>query len=192
MEETTELLIKNMVCPRCIRVIKEDMEKLGLEVVSIRLGNVTVRPLSGSVAISAIKASLEREGFELLEDKQALIVENIKKVTISRIYSGDIENSKSKFSEYISEAVGKDYHYLSTVFSSVEHMTIEKYFILQKIERAKELLSYNELSASEIARKLGYSSSPHFSTQFKQVTGMPPSKYRKDTFYARKFIDQVK
>lgn len=170
----TTLQIKNMVCPRCIKVVREDLEKMGLEVIRVELGEATVRSHDGTINISDIKEVLEREGFELLEDKQAITIQHVKTAIIKLIYSDQIEEMKVKVSEYITEEVGKDYHHISMVFSAVEHITLERFFILRKIERAKELLSYNELSSGEISRKLGYSIIARFSNQFKQITGYSP------------------
>ena len=186
------LHIKNMVCPRCIKVVKEDMEKLGLQVESIELGKVIVKSMADSIDLEAIRNTLISEGFELLEDKQSLIVQEVKTAIIKLIYSGEIERVHVKLSDYISTILTKDYHYISTSFSLVEEMTIEKFFILQKIERAKELLSYHELSLGEIGRKLGYSSIAHFSNQFKRFVGLSPTQYRKNNGRKRKFIDQLK
>lgn len=186
--DSTKLHVKNMVCPRCIKVLREDMEKLGLIVENIQLGEVIVK---GPIEINAIKDILLSEGFELLEDKNALMVENIKSTIIGLIYSGDIENIHIKISDYLASTLNKDYHFLSTVFSTVERITLERYFILQKIERAKELLSYDELSLSEISRKLGYSNIAHFSNQFRRIVDMSPTQYRKTDRSQRKFIDQI-
>ena len=190
MDRTT-LHVKNMVCSRCIKVVKEDMNKLGLEVENIQLGQVTIKNSHGEINIDAVKDILLSEGFEILEDKNALLKEEIKTAIINLIYSGKIEDLHIKLSDYLANHLNKDYHFLSTVFSTLENSTIEKYYILLKIERAKELLSYNELSLGEISRKLGYSNISHFSNQFRRITGEAPTHYRKDTVSKRKFIDQV-
>jgi AraC family transcriptional regulator len=189
--DTVTLRVKNMVCPRCIKVVKEELEKLGLEVVHIQLGTVGVKSNTDTFEWQYVKNTLEKEGFELLEDKQAMIAEAIKSVIIEFIYSGTIEDSYNNLSDYIAQTLGKDYHTLSTAFSSVEKMTIEKYFILQRVERVKELLSYQELNLSEIARKLGFSSISHLSGQFKSVVGISPTQFKKDGGDNRKFIDKV-
>lgn len=191
MEGSAEILIKNMVCPRCIKVVKESIEKIDLEVLSIQLGRATIKNSKGPIDLISIKRILEAEGFELLENKNSILVEKIKSSMIDLIYNQRIENVKIKFSDFISKETGKDYHYLSTVFSSVQKVTIERYFILQKIERAKELLSYNELSLGEIALKLGYSSISHFSNQFKRIIGVSPIQFRRDGSQNREFIDQL-
>lgn len=189
--EAITFKIKNMVCPRCIKVVREDLEKLGLEVVTIQLGQVVVRSRTAEIDRATVQKVLESEGFELLEDRQAVLVEGIKTVVIELIYSGAIEHLKGNFSEYLSQTLHKDYHSISVAFSAAMGLTVEKYFILQKVERAKELLSYDELTLSALAHKLGYSSIAHFSNQFKQITGISPTTYRKNSLDAqnRKFID---
>jgi AraC family transcriptional regulator len=189
--ETHTLHVKNMVCSRCIKVVRESLQGIGLTVEDIQLGIVTVRADSGPVHLPAIRAVLEPEGFELLEDKQAILVEKIKTTVIQLIYSGDIETLRVNFSDYISGVVEKDYHSISTLFSTLEHITLERYLIRQKIERAKELLSYNDLHLNEIARQLGYRSISHFSNQFRRIVGCSPRQYRTGGFAGRNFIDQL-
>lgn len=191
MQETSEILIKNMVCSSCIKVIRNNLEELGLEVITIVLGKAKIRNLSGRIDLEAVKSALESEGFELLENKQAAIIEKVKLAIIDFVYSDKIEKVRLKFSDYITTTVEKDYNYVSTIFSTSESVTIEKYFILQKIERAKELLSYNELSLSDIAKKLGYSSISHFSNQFKSIVGVSPKLYRKEGLEDRKSITDL-
>jgi AraC family transcriptional regulator len=190
--ETVTLKIKNMVCPRCIKVVREDMERLGLEVISVGLGEATVKSKEGPIDMPAIREVLQSEGFDILEDTQAVLVEQTKIAIINLIYSGQIEEMEINFSEYLSGKIGLEYHHISMAFSSAEHITLEKFFILQKIERAKELLSYDELSFSTIARNLRYSSIAHFSNQFKQITGFTPTQYKKEGLAARKPLDGVK
>jgi AraC-like DNA-binding protein len=189
--DTIILRVKNMVCPRCIKVVREELQKLGLEVVHIQLGTVSVKSNTETFKWQYVKSTLEKEGFELLEDKQAMLAEAIKSVIIEFIYSGTIKENYNNLSDYISQTLGKDYHSLSTAFSAVEKMTIEKYFILQRVERVKELLSYQEFNLSEIARKLGYSSISHLSGQFKSIVGISPTQFKKDGGNNRKSIDSV-
>lgn len=190
--EKIKLRIKNMVCPRCVKVVREEMERLGIEVVWVDLGEAVIESNDGTIDMSAILKVLQREGFDILEDKQAIMVEQVKAAIIKLIYSGQIEEMKVKISEYIAQEVGRDYHHISMAFSAAEHITLEKFFILQKIERSKELLSYNELSFSEIARKIGYSSIAHFSNQFKQITGYSPTHFRNENLPKdRNPIDRV-
>ena len=182
-----------MVCNRCIKVVKEELEKLGMDVRSIALGEAVVNGNMEKLPLNKIKSVLEENGFELIEDKRARLIEQIKLVILELV-----RNDKEEFpldenySEYIVEKIGLDYHYLSSLFSSVENITIEQFIILQKIELAKELLKYGELTLSEISYKLGYSSVQHLSNQFKKVTGLTASRFKKMTENTRKPIDKVK
>lgn len=183
------LIIKNMVCNRCIKVVKEELEKLNIKVESIELGEVTV---SGtSFPYKEIKRVLEDNGFELVEDKKARLINRIKSIIIEIVHSDKLEQMDANFSEYLEKKLNTDYTYLSSLFSSVENITIEHYIILQKIERAKELLKYNELTLSEISYRLGYSSVQHLSNQFKKVTGFTASEFKLLTDNNRKPLDKV-
>lgn len=190
--ETTILYIKNMVCNRCIKVVKEELEKIGIKVKNISLGEVETATEIDKNKLNKIKKVLEENGFELLENRKAKIVEKIKNIIISKIYNDEdfLINNKN-FSKLIEEQIGLDYNYLSSLFSSLESITIEQFIILQKIERAKELLKYDELTLSEIAFKLGYSSVQHLSNQFKKVTGLSASEFKKITKNIRKPLDKV-
>ncbi|MFO7447743.1 MAG: helix-turn-helix domain-containing protein [Ignavibacteriaceae bacterium] len=187
MEKT--LIIKNMVCGRCIKVVKEELEKLGLNIKQIQLGEVLVEK-EDNFPLDKIRRVLEENGFELLEDKRAKIIEQVKVEIIKLVQSDEIMFDKS-LSEYLTKKIGLDYHYITTLFSSVENITIEQFFILQKVERAKELLKYGELTLSEIAYTLGYSSVQHLSNQFKKVTGLTASKFKSLSGNLRNPLDHV-
>ncbi len=190
MEKT--LYIKNMVCPRCIKVVKEEFEKLAINIISIELGEVVTEKPKVKLPLKQISEVLNKNGFELIQDSKVKIIEQIKKQIISVIYEYDSEElEKLNFSNYLSQKIGKDYTYLSSLFSRTESITIEHYVILQKIERAKELVIYGELTFSEIAYKLGYSSVQHLSRQFKQVTGMTSSQFKNNFKNLRKPINEV-
>lgn len=189
MKENKTLIVKNMVCNRCIKVVREELEKLGLEVENIELGEVKIA--GENIPFGIIKEVLEENGFELVEDKKAQIINKVKSLIIEAIYSEKIEDMNLKFSVFLSEELGMDYQYLSTLFSSVENVTIEHFIILQKVERAKELLKYNELTLSEIAYRLGYSSVQHLSNQFKKITGLTASQFKEITENQRKPIDKL-
>ncbi|KAA9332604.1 AraC family transcriptional regulator [Adhaeribacter soli] len=184
--EKQHLAIKNMVCARCVRVVKEELEKLGLTVDQVELGEATV---SGTADREEIKETLAAAGFELLEDKKAKLVEQIKNYIIWLVQHPEARNTN--YSDKIAEHLGKDYHYLSQLFSASENVTIERYIILQKIERVKELLVYDELNLSEIAYELGYSSVAHLSNQFKQVTGFTPTAFKKLKNHHRQPLDRL-
>lgn len=189
---TTTLHIKNMVCNRCIRVVKEELERLGVNVHNVVLGEAVVEEAQRGLPLNRIRTVLEANGFELIEDRRAKIIEKIKHAII-KLIENDREQGpmRRKLSEHIAREVGYDYHYLSTLFSSVEGITIEQYLILQKIEKVKELLKYGELTLSEISYKMSYSSVQHLSNQFKKVTGMTPSTFKSMTQNLRRPIDRV-
>ena len=188
---TTTLYIKNMVCNRCIRVVREELEKLDLQVGRIELGEVDL-VRTKPIDLKQIKSTLEKNGFQLIEDKRVGIIEHIK-LAILKLVQHDYSESPIRLShsEYISRELGHDYHSLSSLFSSVENVTIEQYIILHKIERVKELLKYGELTLSEIAFKMGYSSVQHLSNQFKRITGLTPSHFKDLKETLRKPLDKV-
>lgn len=184
----TILHIKNMVCARCIRTVHDELTALGLQVKSVTLGEATVE---GEAHLDEVRTRLEAQGFELLESNTAKLVEHIKTAVIHLVRSDTLEAMTERVSEYLARVIGKDYEYLSSLFSSVEAMTIERYIILQKIERVKELLVYDELTLSEIAYRLGYSSTAHVSRQFKEVVGMPPSAFKSLKDKPRTALDRI-
>lgn len=183
------LHIKNMVCYRCIRVVKEELEKLDLIVSDIKLGEATVYGLNDE-KIYQIKNVLEQNGFNLIDDKKANIIEKIKVAVIELVHQNN-EILNVNYSTFLEEKIGLDYQYISSLFSSMKSITLEKYIILQKIEKVKELLVYNELTLSEIAYQLGYSSVHHLSNQFKKTTGLSPSHFKKIKDDKRKALDKV-
>ncbi|MFQ6604033.1 MAG: AraC family transcriptional regulator [Fidelibacterota bacterium] len=186
------IYIKNMVCDRCIKVVKEELEKLGLHILDIRLGRVIVSNAEIITDVSDLEKVLENNGFELLIDTRAQLIENIKTIIIDLIQSGEVARLNINVSDYIAEKMGQDYHYLTQLFSAVESMTIEKYYILQKVEKAKELLVYDELTLTEIADLLGYSSVQYLSSQFKKVTGLTPRHFKSLKKDQRISLDQIK
>lgn len=190
-DDSTTLYIRNMVCPRCVSVVREEMEKLELHVLDVRLGEVDLAGEPSSAQVERIKRVLDQEGFQLLVDKKAELVEKVKLAIIDLIRTGEIMSMKVNLSDYLAEFTGKDYHYISAAFSEQEGVTITRYVVLQKIERVKELIRYNELSISEIAYQLDYSSVAHLSAQFKQVTGFTTSDFKKESTWPRKPLDQV-
>ncbi|MEE8478514.1 MAG: helix-turn-helix domain-containing protein [Candidatus Neomarinimicrobiota bacterium] len=173
-----KLRIKNMVCPRCSKVVKEELDKLGYTTTVERLGLARIEYSGNPPDMNEIAKILEKNGFDLLVDKTAKIIDNIKTLIIDLIYQDGLEEMNINLSEYLVQKLNHDYSYLSTLFSSVESITIEKYFILQKIERVKELLIYDELNLSEIAYRLGYSNVQYLSNQFKKIIGMSPSQFK--------------
>lgn len=189
--QTMNIHIKNMVCDRCIRVVREELEKLNLTVIDVELGKaiVSLRGLHSSV--HKIVRVLEANGFGLVEGRKAQLVERIKALILRLVRSDELGELNVNLSDYIAVNIGKSYHHLSSLFSSVEGLTIGKFFILHKIERAKELLAYEEFTLGEIGYRLGYSSVQHLSNQFKTVTGLAPSHFRKIGTERRKPLDMV-
>lgn len=185
-----ELYIKNMVCNRCIMVVKQVFEKEGLHPINVKLGEVKLDKAPDGKQLESIRSSLEALGFEVLDDQKSKTIEQIRTTVIKLIHAGELDDNH-KFSVLLSEALHRDYSYLSKLFSEVEGITIEKYVILQRTERVKELLAYGELSLSEIVFQLGYSSVAHLSAQFKKVTGFTPSDFRKLKDHNRKPLDNV-
>jgi AraC-like DNA-binding protein len=171
-----------------VNTVREELRQAGLTVQSISLGEAIVE---GTINHDTIRARLEAQGFELLENHTARLVEQVKTVVIQLVHSDALETMTGRVSEYIARTVGKDYEYVSHLFSSVEAMTIERYVILQKIERVKELLMYDELTLSEIAYRLGYSSTAHVSAQFKEVVGMSPTAFKALRRKPRTALDRV-
>jgi AraC family transcriptional regulator len=172
------LYIKNMVCDRCILVVRQELDKLNVSYKNIQLGEVELANQPEAKKMDELKNQLQLLGFELLDDKKSTLVEKIKTAIIQLIHGTEAEELNKKLSVLLSEKLKLDYHYISGLFSSIEGMTIEKYVILQRIEKAKELLMYAELTLSEIADKLGYSSVQHLSQQFKKTTGLTPSHFK--------------
>ncbi|UCH09201.1 MAG: helix-turn-helix domain-containing protein [Fidelibacterota bacterium] len=187
----TEISIKNMVCDRCIRLVREELASLGFKVVNVELGKAIVDQQLERPDRERIAAVLHNSGFELLEDRKAQLVDQIKTIIIKLIYGDQLENLKENISDILAREIGRNYQYLSTLFSSVMGVTIERYVIVQKIERVKELMTYNELTISEIAYRLGYSSVQHLSNQFRTVTGLSPTHFKKLRSESRKPLDQV-
>lgn len=178
-----------MVCPRCIMSVEGILKSQGIESLDVRLGEVIVAGDLNKSRLEAFRLALESVGFELLDDNQQQLIEQIKTTIINQIhFSGE---SAFTISDILSTALHKDYSLLSKLFSATEGITIEHYTILQKIEKAKELLTYNRQTLSEIAYALGYSSVAHLSSQFKKVTGLTPSQFKSQGIDLRKGIDQV-
>jgi AraC-like DNA-binding protein len=187
----TMLHIRNMVCNRCIRAVDEELTGLGFTIESIELGEVVVKEDLEPADREKIRNVLSENGFELIDDKKSWLINRIKTLIIQYIHYDREKPDYMNLSDFLSRELGHDYSYLSHLFSSVEGKTIEKYLILQKVEKVKELLVYDELSISEISYKLGYSSVQHLSRQFKEVTGLTPSHYKKIGEHRRKPLDEV-
>lgn len=187
----TTLYIKNMVCHRCIKVVKDELTKLGYKVSKIELGEAVIKSSKISPDKSKIRKILVDSGFDLVDDKNAKLIEKIKVLIIEKIHHQNKSLEKFSFSKYLSNELGVNYSHLSSTFSSCEGSTIEKFIIKQKIEKVKELLTYDELTLSEISFMLGYSSVQHLSNQFKQITGLNPSYFKKFKNHTRKPLDKI-
>jgi AraC-like DNA-binding protein len=185
-----KLYIKNMVCSRCKMVVKNEVEKAGLQVLDVELGEVEIKTPPTSQQQMKLTASLNQLGFELIDDQKSRLIEQIKTTIIEHVHYADAP-AALKLSAVLADKLSYDYGYLSNLFSAVEGSTIEKYYISQRIEKVKELLVYNELSLSQIAYQLGYSSVAYLSSQFKQVTGMTPSAFKNLQGSKRKNIEDL-
>lgn len=182
--------VKNMVCDRCKMVVKQEIEKLGLQVLSISLGEIELIEDLNSEQKQHVKEVLEILGFSLIDDKKSRLIEQVKTIIIELVHHDNSE-LKINLSDYLSDRLHLDYNYISNLYSEVEGTTIEKYYIAQKIERVKELIVYDELTLSEIAFKLNYSSVAHLSSQFKKTTGLTPSYFKNIKAEKRKPLDKV-
>jgi AraC family transcriptional regulator len=180
-----------MVCDRCKMVVRQELESLHLPYKNVDLGQVELVHEPSAEQLQELREHLQKQGFELLDDKKTKTVERIKTEIVSLIHGKDAGEFNLKLSAMLEEKIGIDYHYLSSLFSSVEGITIEKYAILQRIEKVKELLMYDEKSLSEIAYEMGYSSVQHLSQQFKKVTGLTPSHFKNLKENKRKPLDKI-
>jgi AraC-like DNA-binding protein len=185
-----KLFIKNMVCSRCMMAVENELKKLDIHSTNIKLGEVELERDLTPEQKAQFEKALTTLGFELIDDKKSRIIEKIKNIIIDQVHHSDFDN-KTNLSDILSRELNHDYNYLSNLFSEVEGTTIEKYAIAQKIEKVKELLVYDELSLSEIAFKLNYSSVAYLSNQFKKVTGLTPSHFKQIKEQKRKPLDKV-
>lgn len=183
-----------MVCNRCITAVKQELEKQGLHPEKVTLGEVILEESTLSKEqLDKLDSALEQLGFERIDDRKARLIEAIKNKVIQIIHHSEKVDLKFNWSTVLSEELNYEYNYLSNLFSSVEGITLEQYIIRQRIERAKELLFYDELNLSQISSRLGYSSVAHLSAQFKKVTGFTPSEMKKsrDVENHRKPLDSM-
>lgn len=186
----TTIHIKNMVCRRCIIIVNQIFQKHGFEPSSIELGTVILaQPLPKETA-GIIRKELTDCGFEWIDDKRTRIIEQVRTAVIQYVHHDDLPEQQN-LSDYISRQCHRDYSSLSKLFTETNGITIEKYYIAQKIERVKELLVHDELSISEIADKLHYSSSAHLSSQFRSVTGLSPTQFKQLKHPKLKPLDEV-
>lgn len=173
-----KLFIKYMVSLRCKMVVKEELDKLGLHYTKIELGEVEIMENITEAQYNQLKFSLLQYGLELMNDQKSVLIERIKNAVVEMVHYTD-EFPRFDSSDYISKKLNHDYTYLANLFSEVTGITIEHYIIAHKIERVKELLLYDDLNLTEISYKLNYSSVAHLSNQFKKVTGLTPSYFKR-------------
>ncbi len=185
-----KLYIKYMVSARCKAVVKDELKKLGLHFIVVDLGEVEIMETLSVDDWRELKAVLLHNGLELMDDKRAILIEQIKNVIIDMVHHTN-EMIKVNFSDYLSEKLKHDYTYMANLFSEVQGSTIEHFIISHKIERIKELIIYDELNITEIAWKMNYSSVAHLSNQFKKMTGLSPSHFKKLKDKRRSQIEDI-
>ncbi len=188
--EPSKLYIKNMVCPRCVMVVRQILDDLQLSYNYVNLGEVELREEPSSDIKEAFSERLQKVGFSLIDDRKSRMIDQIKHIVIHEIQHPS-DKDQYHWAELITDKLHYDYKYLSSLFSSVEGITLEQYIIRQKIERIKELIIYDELTLSQIAYQLKYSSVAHLSGQFKKETGMSPSVFKKDFNRNRNGLDSM-
>ena len=185
-----KLYLKYMVSIRCKILVKAELEKMGLHYKRVELGEAEIAEDLSAEQLEQLNVALKRSGIELMENKKSILIEKIKIIIIELVHYSE-EPLKGKLSEYLSRKLLHDYTYLSNLFSEVQGVTIEHFYILHKVELIKELLIYDELSISEIAWKLNYSSVSHLSNQFKKMTGLTPSFFKKIKEKKLKTLDEI-
>ncbi|GAA4734941.1 helix-turn-helix domain-containing protein [Flavisolibacter ginsenosidimutans] len=186
------LLVKNMVCHRCLLAVENVLANASVPFQKVTVGEIYLeQPLSDQQYVS-LKSGLAAIGLELIDNRTSGLVEKVKQLVIKKA-RGEVNEKESKLnlSAYLSQNLYHEYTYLSSLFSSVEGRTVENYFIQQRIEKVKELLVYNEMTLAAIAFEMNYSSVAHLSSQFKQITGLTPSHFKKVGSVKRKLIDRL-
>ena len=185
-----KLLIKNMVCQRCVLTVENILSERQVPFQKVSLGEATLSRKLTADELKRVEEGLHKVGFELIETRVRKLIEDIKQAVMEYLDLG-MDSQHLKLSSFITDRIPNDYSYLSDLFSSVEGKTIEQFFILQRIEKVKELLVYDQLSLTEISYQVGFSSVHHLSSQFKKVTGLTPSHFKKIGVERRKSLDNV-
>jgi AraC-like DNA-binding protein len=188
--KANHLFIKNMVCNRCIMTVENILNQNNIPYAYVSLGEVELERKLSAEETKAIDEDLQKVGFELIDKRVNKIIEDIKQAVLEYLNLG-MDSQNLKLSSFITKNISYDYSYLSDLFSSIEGKTIEQYFILQRIEKVKELLVYDQLSLTEISYQTGFSSVHHLSSQFKKVTGLTPSHFKKIGIERRRALDQL-
>lgn len=186
-----KVCIKNMVCPRCIMVVEKEAQDLALPVKAVELGSIEFSSTPNDGDLKKFEARLVELGFEVLRDNKNKQIEEVKNWLILKLQDGKVEEHFS-IKKYLSAKIGKEYSYISKLFSQKEGLTIEQYFILLKLEKVKELITYGEKALNEISWALGYSSVQHLSSQFKRVLGISTTAFKTSLIEKRKSIDEIK
>lgn len=184
------LYIKNMVCDRCKMAVSQTLEQVGLHPKKVELGEVSIEEDPSSVQLSTLRTALKKLGFELLDDRRQQTIDHIKSALIKLVHYHDNQSS-TNLSDYLSSELRQDYSALSKLFSEVEGKTIERYYIELRIERVKEFIRYDELTLTQIAFRMNYSSVAYLSSQFKSVTGMTPSQFKAMKDNLRTSLDKL-
>ena len=173
-----KLYIKNMVCIRCQMVVKAELENLGFHYIDVKIGEANITENLNQEQLVKLDIALRKSGLQLMDNKRSILVEKIKSIIIELVHYTE-DQIKVNLSDYLQERVNHDYTYLANLFSEVNGITIEKFYLTHKIEKVKELIVYDELNLTEIAYKMHYSSVAHLSNQFKKFTGLTPSHFKK-------------
>lgn len=173
-----KIYIKNMVCIRCQMVVKDELEKLGLRYIDVKIGEANIIDEILPEQLKQLDIALRKSGLQLMDNKKSILVEKIKSAIIELVHYTE-DQIKVNLSDYLSEKLNYDYTYLANLFSEVKGTTIENFYLTHKIEKVKELIVYDELNLTEIAYKMHYSSVAHLSNQFKKMTGLTPTYFKK-------------
>lgn len=173
-----KLVVRNMVCDRCRAVVARVLAEHGLQLKHVDLGEVELEHEPSAAQLGTIQAALKKEGFELVDSREAATIARIKAAIVKLVHHSEDASGRVKLKQQLSDALNREYSSLSALFSQVEGITIEQFFLLQRLERVKELIKYDELTLSEIADRTGFSSVAHLSAQFKKLTGMTPSAFK--------------
>ena len=191
MDVSKTLYVKYMVCKCCIRILRQELEQHGIRVYRIVLGEIDINFDSSKISELEIEKIINDNGFELVANKDKILVEQIKTAVIELVHIANNMNSIIRNSDYLVEKLGYSYQHLSAIFSKYESNTLEKFIILHKIEKVKEMIEYGDLTLSEIAFTMGYSSVQYLSTQFKNITGISVTDYKKAPDVERKSIAEI-
>jgi len=191
MEVSKTLYVKYMVCKCCIRILKQELEQQDIHIQRIVLGEIDIKFDDTKITNSQIEKIINENGFELVANKEKILIEQIKTAVIELVHFANNMNSIIRNSDYLVEKLGYSYQHLSAIFSKYESNTLEKFIILHKIEKVKEMIEYGDLTLSEIAFAMGYSSVQYLSTQFKNITGISVTDYKKAPNVERKSIAEI-